>query len=74
MAILSGSLAFSLTLHDLTADKAVLTVWLCDCRCLLVEGVILFAVPRRFCPITATASRAFFWSARTTIGRCVIVA
>ncbi|MBD0865171.1 MAG: hypothetical protein GDA36_05950 [Rhodobacteraceae bacterium] len=34
LAILSDPLA----LHDLTSGKAVLVIWLCDCRCLPVEG------------------------------------
>ncbi|MBD0865586.1 MAG: hypothetical protein GDA36_08270 [Rhodobacteraceae bacterium] len=45
LAILSGPLA----LPGLTAGKAVLVVWLCDCRCL--RG--------RFCPIATSASWAF---------------
>ncbi|MBD0865668.1 MAG: hypothetical protein GDA36_08750 [Rhodobacteraceae bacterium] len=65
LAILSGPLA----LPGLTAGKAVLVVWLCDCRCLRVE----WRCHAGFVRLPTSPVGRMFWPART-IGRRVIVA
>ncbi|MBD0866284.1 MAG: hypothetical protein GDA36_12205 [Rhodobacteraceae bacterium] len=55
LAILSGPLA----LPGPASGKAILVVWVYAIAGVCGLRVILFAVPRRFCPIATSTSRAF---------------